>query len=178
MACATPTPVPPVPADEFWIRLTGLCGKAFEGRVVEAPAGDTAFANRTLVMHVRDCGADSIRIPFHVGTDRSRTWVITRSEGGLRLKHDHRHANGSPDSVTQYGGDARLTGSPGAMEFPADSFTAALIPPARSNVWTIEVDPDRRRFSYALRREGTDRRFRVEFDLSRAVPAPPPPWGS
>jgi hypothetical protein len=77
-------------------------------------------------MHVRDCGPDSIRIPFHVGADRSRTW---------------------------------------------------LIPPARTNVWTIEVDPQGRRFAYALRREGTDRRFRVGFDLSRAVPAPPPPWG-
>jgi hypothetical protein len=62
------------------------------------------------------------------------------------------------------------------MEFPADSFTAALLPPARTNVWTIEVDPDRRRFVYALRREGTERRFRVEFDLGRPVTAPPPPW--
>lgn len=174
VACAAP--VPPAPAADFWARLTMLCGKAFEGRVAEAPAGDTSFTNRALVMHVRNCGADSIRVPFHVGTDRSRTWVITRSGGGLRLKHDHRHQDGSPDSVTQYGGDARMPGSAGAMEFPADSFTAALIPPARTNVWTLEVDPERRRFVYALRREGTDRRFRLEFDLSRAVPAPPPPW--
>ncbi|HJR36157.1 MAG TPA: hypothetical protein VJ817_14470, partial [Gemmatimonadales bacterium] len=146
--------------------------------VVEAPAGDTSFANRTLVMHVRSCGADTIRIPFHVGEDRSRTWVITRGGGGLRLKHDHRHADGAPDSVTQYGGDARLPGAAWVMEFPADSFTAVLIPPARTNVWTIEVDPGAGRFVYALRREGTNRRFRVEFDLRRAVPIPPPPWGS
>lgn len=169
--------MPPAPADEFWTRLTALCGKAFEGKVVEAPAGDTSFVNRTLVMHVQDCGADSIRIPFHVGEDRSRTWVLTRVDGGLRLKHDHRHADGGPDSVTQYGGDARMPGLAGIMEFPADSFTAALIPPARTNVWTLEVDLDGRRFVYALRREGTDRRFRVEFDLSREIPAPPPPWG-
>jgi hypothetical protein len=44
-------------------------------------------------------------------------------------------------------------------------------------VWTLEVEPGAR-FVYALRREGTDRRFRVVFDLRRAVPAPPPPWGS
>ena len=173
---AAPAQVPP--QAEFWSRLTALCGRAFEGRVVEAPAGDTSFANKTLVMHVRSCGADSIRIPFHVGDDRSRTWVITRGGGGLRLKHDHRHADGAPDSVTQYGGDARLPGAAGMMEFPADSFTAVLIPPARTNVWTIEVDPGAGRFVYALRREGTNRRFRVEFDLRRAVPIPPPPWGS
>jgi len=161
VACAAP-PVPPTPTDEFWTRLTAPCDKAFEGRIVEVPAGDTAFTNRALVMHARACGADSIRIPFQIATDRSRTWVITRSEGGLRLRHDHRHGDGSP----------------GAMEFPADSFTAALIPLARTNVWSLEVDPDRRRLSYALRREGTDRRLRVEFDLGRAVPAPPPPWGS
>ena len=176
LSCAAPAPVPP--QAEFWTRLTGLCGKAFEGRVVEAPAGDTSFANKTLVMHVRTCDADTIRIPFHVGEDRSRTWVITRGEGGLRLKHDHRHADGAPDSVTQYGGDARLPGAAGMMEFPADSFTAALIPPARTNVWTIEVDPRAGRFVYALRREGTNRRFRIEFDLGREVAIPPPPWGS
>lgn len=171
-------PAPATPADVFWTRLTALCGKAFEGRVVEAPAGDTSFVNRTLVMHVRDCGADSIRIPFHVGEDWSRIWVLTRVDGGLRLKHDHRHEDGSADSVSQYGGDTRRPGSAGAMEFSTDSFTAALMPPARTNVWTLEVDPDGRRFVDALCREGTDRRFRVAFYLSREAPAPSPPWGS
>jgi hypothetical protein len=33
-------------------------------------------------------------------------------------------------------------------------------------------------FVYALRREGSDRRFRIEFDLATAVAAPPPPWGA
>jgi len=171
VACgAAPEPVPP--AEAFWNRLAGLCGLAFEGRVLEAPAGDTTFANRALVMHVRDCGADTIRIPFHVGSDRSRTWVLTRTGAGLRLKHDHRHQDGTPDAVTQYGGDARPPGTAGAMEFPADSFTAALIPAAATNVWRLEVEPGRR-FVYALRREGTERRFRIEFDLSRVVEPPP-----
>ena len=48
-----------------------------------------------LVMHVRDCSADEVRIPFWVGEDHSRTWVVTRTETGLRLKHDHRHEDGS-----------------------------------------------------------------------------------
>jgi hypothetical protein len=170
------TPAPPTPVDTFWGRLTALCGKAYQGTIMEAPAGDTSFANRALVMEVRECSADSIRIPFHVGQDRSRTWVVTRTDSGLRLKHDHRHEDGTADPVTQYGGDARLPGAPGTMEFPADSFTARLIPAATTNVWTLLVDPGRF-FVYALRREGTDRRFRIEFDLRREVAKPPPPWG-
>jgi hypothetical protein len=144
---------------------------------VEAPPGDTVFTGRRLVMHVRKCGRDSVRIPFVVGDDRSRTWVLHRTARGLRLKHDHRHADGHPDSITWYGGDTADPGTIERQEFPADSFTAALIPRAANNVWRIEVLPGRM-FVYALRRIGTDRRYRVEFDLARPVPAPPPPWGS
>jgi hypothetical protein len=134
------------------------------------------FARSAVVMHVRECSPSEIRIPLHVGEDRSRTWVITPTGGGLRLKHDHRHEDGKPDSVTQYGGDTRGPGTPTAQEFAADAFTAALIPAAATNVWTIEVHPGRQ-LAYALRREGTDRRVRMEFDLTRTVPAPPAPWG-
>ncbi|MDZ4674747.1 MAG: hypothetical protein SGI84_09845 [Gemmatimonadota bacterium] len=168
---------PPSPQDQFWAALEALCGQAFGGTVAEAPAGDTTFANRALVMHVRDCQEGEIRIPFHVGEDRSRTWVISRIETGLRLKHDHRHADGSEDAVTQYGGDTGDSGLAGKQEFRADSLTAALIPAAVTNVWTIEVEPGNR-LVYALRREGTDRRFRVEFNLTTPIPAPPPPWGA
>jgi hypothetical protein len=60
--------------------------------------------------------------------------------------------------------------------FPADGFTATLIPAAATNVWTVEVSPSV--FSYQLTRESTGRRFRVEFDLTRPVAPPPPPWGA
>ena len=165
------------PADAFWSSLRSLCGKAYPGRVTEAIPVDTVFSRAELVMHVRDCSADSIRIPFHVGADRSRTWVITRTPDGLRLKHDHRHQDGSEDPVTQYGGDTRAPGAGTVQEFPADAHTAALIPAARTNVWTVELVPGLR-FAYALRREGTERRIRVEFDLARPVASPPPPWGA
>jgi hypothetical protein len=164
------------PVDQFWTNLQRLCGKAYEGRVVEAPAGDTTFASKRLVMHVRSCTANEIRIPLHVGDDRSRTWVLTRT-GGIRLKHDHRHEDGSEDKVTQYGGDAREIASAARIEFPADAHTASLIPEAKTNVWTIEMHPGKS-FVYALRREGTDRRFRLEFDLTTSVAAPPEPWGA
>ena len=131
-------------------------------------------------MHVRDCGADEIRIPFHVGEDRSRAWVVTRTVTGLRLKHDHRHEDGSEDALTQYGGDTVSHGTAARQEFPADAFSKDLfvrenIPVSTANVWAMEVEPARL-FAYELRRP--DRFFRVEFDLARPVAAPPPPWGA
>jgi hypothetical protein len=127
-------------------------------------------------MHVRECSGDTVRIPFHVGSNRSRTWVITRIPDALRLKHDHRHEDGTPDSVTNYGGDTRYPGLATHMSFHADSLTAALVPAARTNIWTLELVPGER-FVYDLRRQGSDRRFRAEFDLRRSVELPPPPWG-
>jgi hypothetical protein len=161
----------------YWNALQSLCGQAFEGRLVEGTApGDTAFAGQRAVMHVRQCGPNEIRIPFHVGEDHSRTWILTRTTTGLRLKHDHRHEDGSEDEVTQYGGDTRGAGTAQRQEFHADAHTAQLIPAASTNVWTMEIHPGHT-FTYALRREGTDRRFRVEFDVTRPVAAPPAPWG-
>jgi hypothetical protein len=164
------------PTDQFWTQLSSLCNRAFEGIVVDAPPNDSTFAGKSLVMHVRQCSDSVVRIPLHVGDNRSRTWVLTRTAGGIRLKHDHRHEDGQPDSVTQYGGDSRAPVMPGKVEFPADSFTRSLIPAAATNVWTVEVDTSSK-FVYALRREGTDRRFRIEFDLTKSVAAPPAPWG-
>jgi len=166
------------PQDEFWQNLRALCGQAFEGRVVEGTApGDAAFRGQRLVMHVRACGADEIRIPFHVGENRSRTWVLTRTAASLRLKHDHRHEDGAEDKVTQYGGDSAGAGTAGTQEFPADEFTVKLIPAAKTNIWTLRVEPGRA-FTYALRREAEGRRFKVEFDLTRPVAPPPAPWGA
>ena len=171
------TPALATPQREFWNALQSICGRAFSGKVVEGNASDSAFRTSQLRMHVRSCSPEEIRIPFHLGENRSRTWVITPTATGLRLKHDHRHADGTADPITQYGGDTRNPGSRTTQDFYADSLTAALIPAARTNVWTVEVVPGDR-FVYALRREGTDRRFRVEFDLKAPIAAPPAPWGS
>ena len=176
--CATPTEAPPA---TFFSNLAALCGKAFEGRIVSPPAAaDASFAGKRLVMHVRQCSADTIRIPFHVGDDRSRTWVVTRTATGYRLKHDHRHEDGSEDRLSQYGGDSLAAGTATRQDFPADAFTKALLvrennPAGANNVWAIEVHPGAR-FAYELRRPG--RFFRVEFDLARPVAPPAPPWGS
>lgn len=177
-ACATaPTTSP---QDQFFDNLRTLCGQSFEGRVVTTDAADANFASERLVMQVRECSDDAIRVPFHVGENRSRTWVITRTDAGLRLKHDHRHEDGSEDVLTQYGGDSASAGSAERQEFPADEHSRALftqnnIPQSVANVWAVEVHPGRT-FAYELRRP--NRHFRVEFDLTQPSAAPPPPWGA
>lgn len=176
--CATTSSIPLATQQEaFWRSLTALCGQAFEGRVVHSSgsAGDTSMANQRLVMHVRECSDEEIRVPFHVGDDRSREWVFTRTATGLRLKHDHRHEDGQSDSVTMYGGDTRGAGESWRQSFPADEHTVSINPLYRTNVWTVELRPGQS-YIYDLQRIGTDRRFRVEFDLTRSVAAPPPPW--
>lgn len=164
------------PQDQFWASLASLCGQAFPGALIEDTSGGGLFEGQELVMHVRECFDDEIRVPFHVGENRSRTWIFTRTAEGIRLKHDHRHEDGSEDEVTQYGGDTTDEGTAMRQAFRADAFTAELIPAAATNVWTVEIHPGHM-YAYALRREGTDRRVRVEFDLTRPVEAPPTPWG-
>ena len=172
-ACAA-LPQPAGPQDAFFARLSALCGQTYEGRVVaDAPTPSPDFAGKRLVMHVRDCSADQIRIPFHVGEDRSRTWVVTRTGAGLRLKHDHRHEDGTPDTLTNYGGDTAAAGTASRQEFPVDAETNALfiaqnLPAAVENVWTLSLLGNT--FSYELSRPG--RFFRVEFDLKRPVTSP------
>jgi hypothetical protein len=163
--------------DAFWASLESICGQAFAGRVTESEPPDAAFAEAVLVMHVRECGDEEIRVPFHVGEDRSRTWVFTRTAEGLRLKHDHRHEDGSEDEVTWYGGDTAEPGTAEEQAFVADGHTAQLLPESATNVWTVEIVPGGR-FVYDLRRVGTERRFRAEFDLSTPVAEPPAPWGT
>jgi hypothetical protein len=133
-----------------------------------------------LIMHVRECKSDTILIPFHVGEDRSRTWVVTRTAGGLRLKHDHRHKDGTPSQQTQYGGDTVEPGTANRQKFPADAFSKDLfvregITPSVANVWAMEVLGSKL-FAYELRRPS--RFFRVEFELTRPTAIPPKPWGA
>lgn len=189
-ACTTAAPTtarapdatPSSAADAFFARVGRLCGQAFAGRIVAdtpAPTGADPFAGKPLVMHVRECGDHEIRIPFHVGDDRSRTWVLTRASAGLRLKHDHRHQDGSADAVTMYGGDTTSAGTAERQAFPVDAESQAMFTKqgravSNTNVWAMEILPGRA-FVYELARP--QRLFRVEFDLTRPVPAPPAPWG-
>lgn len=164
------------PVDEYWSSLEELCGQAFEGRLVESPEGEDAFAGKRLVMHVRECSDDVIRIPFMVGEDRSRTWVLSRKGDRIELKHDHRHEDGSEDEVTMYGGIATNAGRATEQYFPADEETRQTIEAAFSNVWVMRVYSGET-FTYGLWRLGTPRVFRIDFDLTEPVEPPPAPWG-
>jgi hypothetical protein len=160
----------------FWTELQKLCGKAFAGTLASAPENDVDFKGKELVMHVRACDKNQIRIPFFVGENRSRTWVLTKRKDRILLKHDHRHEDGTPDKVTMYGGWTTSGGSATRQMFPADQQTVDVLPAAASNVWWIELVPGES-FTYNLRRVGTERFFSIKFDLSKEVKTPAAPWG-
>jgi hypothetical protein len=169
--CATPAVAPYDPQDVFFLNLSALCGQTFEGRVTTDDPADADFRSQRLVMHVRDCSADEIGIPFAVGEDRSRRWVITRTDAGLRLKHDHRDEAGEIHGYHMYGGDTAYAGTAERQEFPVDQesidqFVAGGATVSTTNVWAVEVRPGEA-FVYELSRP--NRLLRVEFDLSRPV---------
>ncbi|MCH7422170.1 hypothetical protein [Shewanella sp. MM_2022_3] len=177
-ANATSKPVLAVEQETFFNQLAAHCGKAFAGKVVSKDSADAAFRDKALVMHVRECSDTELKIPFHVGDDHSRTWVITKTDQGLRLKHDHRHQDGTEDKVTMYGGDTASMGTSQKQSFPIDqasidNFMQNGLTQSVTNVWHIEVTPNT--FSYLLTREA--RHFQVDFDLTQPQPLPPVPWG-
>lgn len=174
------------PVDAFMAAIAQHCGQAFAGKIVaNQPASTTpdAFEGKALIMHVRGCEEPTreLRVPFHVGEDHSRTWIITRTETGARLKHDHRHEDGSEDVQTMYGGDTASAGTAIRQEFPVDAYSVELfkkqgIEASTTNTWAMEIDPGKR-FLYELSRP-SGRMFQVEFDLTTPVALPPAPWGS
>lgn len=170
-----PAMVTAMEQEEWWTNMQALCGQAFPGEAVVVEGTDTDFSGE-LVAHFRECDANEMKIPFHVRDNRSRTWVVTRTADGLRLKHDHRHEDGSEEDLTQYGGDTAEPGTAQAQDFHVDDETVQMAPETSPNVWTMEVVPGET-FVYQLVREGTDRQVRVEFDLSNPVDPPPAPWG-
>jgi hypothetical protein len=162
------------PAQLFFDRLRALCGQTFSGQVVAGDPTDTAFRQSELVMTVTCRAPDEIRIPFRVGEDRSRTWVITRQgQGRLRLKHDHRHADGVEDDLSRYGGDTVEPGSATLQRFPVDAESQALFTRldravSNTNVWSLGLGEET--FTYELARP--NRLFRVAFDLTLPIARP------
>lgn len=164
--------------DAFFEQIRALCGKAFAGEVTVDTAGPSSFSEKPLVMFVRKCTDSELQVPFYVGDDASRTWIITKTGSGLSLKHDHRHEDGSFDDSTMYGGHTIDAGYDHVQSFPADAYSKQLfveqgIPESVGNTWQMFVYPEK--FSYRLIRQG--REFRVDFDLTKAIAAPDAPWG-
>ncbi len=180
VAAARPAPLVSIPShDGFFDNIAAHCGKAYEGKVsVDNAAGPSSFAGKKLVMHVRRCNERELQVPFHVGDDASRTWIITKTGSGLSLKHDHRHKDGSDDKSTMYGGHTLDAGFANAQSFPVDQYSKELfvsqgIPQSMGNTWHMYIYP--KQFTYRLVREG--REFRVDFDLTKPITPPSAPWG-
>ncbi|SEK30937.1 hypothetical protein SAMN05216262_10134 [Colwellia chukchiensis] len=164
--------------DSFFDSIKAHCGKAYQGKVTLDNASGDGFANKKLIMHVRRCSESKLEIPFHVGDDASRTWIITKTGSGLSLKHDHRLKDGSYDVSTMYGGHTVVAGYAQAQAFPADEYSKQLfiktgIPQSMGNTWQMFIYPEQ--FTYRLTRQG--REFRVDFDLTTPIATPAAPWG-
>ena len=177
-ALAKEAPLVSIPThDAFFNAIKAHCGKAFQGKVSKDNVGNT-FGNAKLVMHVRKCIDSEIQIPFHVGDDASRTWILTKTGAGLMLKHDHRNEDGSFHSSTMYGGHTVDEGFPQVQSFPADVYSKSLfiesgIAASTDNVWQMMIYPSR--FSYRLIRPA--REVQVDFDLKNPIATPSAPWG-
>ncbi len=161
--------------DQFWKKLKEHCGKTFEGTVTSGATANDGFSGKRLVMHVLSCSGSQLLIPFNVGENRSRTWILTKVKDRIELKHDHRNEDGTNDAVTMYGGTTTNSGLPGMAVFPADQLTATTIPAAATNVWWITINNTT--FTYNLRRIGSDRLFTVTFDITKPIEKPLPSWG-
>lgn len=160
---------------DFKKEIEKHCGKAYEGVITAGAQEGDGFTGERLVMQVLSCEENQIKIPFYVGEDQSRTWILTFENNRIELKHDHRNPDGSDEEVTMYGGTSTNVGHADLQIFPADQETCAMIDYACHNVWWMTIDETS--FSYNLRRIGSDRVFTVEFDLTNPIEFDKKPWG-
>lgn len=173
----------PAMAAELFSALKPYCGKAYAGKLLTNAPEDAEMAGKPLVVVIADCRADEVRMPFHVGDDRSRTWVLRQltvnGQTGVQLKHDHRHQDGSSDALTMYGGFSETTDGL-SLQFPADGYSKTMFGAlgrqvAQQNVWSFSLVPGQQ-LTYRLSRPG--REFAVGFDLTTPVSLPPAAWGA
>lgn len=141
----------------FFHNLTSMCGQQFEGLMTFPIEGQDSFAGKKLVAKFDSCSDTQVKVPFSVGEDHSRTWIISKLENTLELKHDHRHKDGTPDEINLYGGNTQGHGSEHSQSFFADQHTKTVIPAASTNVWTMSFNTDRTELTYHLERHQKDR---------------------
>lgn len=174
---ATRVGAPSPQQDAFWAALQQHCDYAYAGSVSDAtPYYRPGVERRRLVAHFLDCAPDRMHIALHIDDNRSRNWILTRTGGTIRLKHDHRAPDGSEEEITQYGGDAPVPGLSDRQIFPADAHTARILPARADNFWFMHLVDDTT-LQYGVHWPTAGHSIRLEFDLSRPVAAPPRPWG-
>jgi hypothetical protein len=153
------------PRDQFLATLQGLCGARFEGGLTYAIDPKNPYVGQAISTEIVCTGKD-VRLPVLVGTDRSRTWIFTRTAAALELRHDHRHPDGTPETVTMYGGLANDAGSALSQSFLADAITFKLFPGSETNVWTTSFSADGTVLTYHLDRHAKPR---IEFVMRRVA---------
>lgn len=166
--------------EQFFNALAEQCGNAYPGSLtLEPPGDDMLTGTELLIVHFRECSDDQLKLPFHIELeeiedwDRSRTWIYTKHEDGLELRHDHRNADGSDDEVTMYGGFSVEGGTALRQEFKSIPRTEET---GIFRGWRIEIVPGER-YTYGTIR-GEEWSWRIDFDLSEPLDQlPPAPWG-
>ncbi len=168
------------PYEQFFAALAEQCGNAYPGGLTLEPPGDEMLTGtELLIVHFRECDENQLKMPFHIELeeeedwDRSRTWIFTKHDDGLEIRHDHRKLDGSDDDVTMYGGFSVGEGTALRQEFKSVERTEET---GMFRGWRIEIEPGIR-YTYGTIRD-TSWSWRVDFDLTEALEQnPPAPWG-
>lgn len=153
----------------FLQNFDSYCGYAYEGYTEYIDLGeDHQLDGAELLMILDHCEENEVRIPFWVNDDRSRTWILSIDDRGLRLSHDHRYENGTEHEANMYGGysDDRATNT--KHFYPADEQTIEDRPQRDINTWSTEIDRENDRYIYRLYLED-ELRYEAIFDLSEPI---------
>ncbi len=161
----------------FWDNIQKHCGNAYEGKLADATPyyADDIDADY-IAIHVRNCTETLTHISLHLDDDHSRNLMLTKVEGTLQLKHDHRNEDGTEEEITQYGGEAPTPGLETRQIFYADEHTADILPQRSDNFWFLDLMDDET-FAYGVHWPKEGNSIRMEFDISTPVDPPPTPWG-
>jgi hypothetical protein len=160
----------------FWDRIREHCGTAYRGKLADATPYYQTFNADRIVIHFRNCTDTLTHISLHIDDNHSRNLLLTKANGTLRLKHDHRNPDGSEEEISQYGGDAPSPGLETRQIFEADEHTAEILPNRFDNFWFLDM-MDEETLAYGVHWPKHGNSIRMEFDLSNPVEAPPTPWG-
>lgn len=152
---------------KFLENMKSFCGNSYAGTVIQPETPPRGFTD-PLVAHFTICEENVMHIPFHVGENTSRTWMLTLTEDGLLFKHDHRYPDGTPERMTEYGGWATSEGTEFQQFFPADEYTISLRDNLRSHIWMMELADDMTIFRYSLYLY-ENLYFQADFDLTNPI---------
>ena len=154
---------------DLFSKLRTYCGKTYPGKLLHSYAGPDFYKGKPMLIKLEYCNDNEISIPFAVGEDGSKTWKLSKTEGGFALRHQEVDEKGKPKNITNYGGDAVTdANNPFTLTFPANEETAKMISVAKDNIWVLDLDDAAQTLTYTIKR-GKDTRFSVVFDLNTPV---------